>query len=178
MSSISESSKSAASDLKYMTSAISVVGAFFDNFKSKINSAFSTLLSNVKNTKSKLSDELLSIQKMFADTKLSFNSKIAVPHFALSGAFNAEKRTVPKVSVQWYKEAATQGAVFSSPTVIGVGDARQPEMLIGERTLYEKISEATGKQGDTIIPVYIGGDLIDTIVAKANKRSTYRSGGR
>lgn len=115
---------------------------------------------------------------MFSGTKLAFNSKIALPHFAMKGSFSAQNKTVPTVSVSWYREAATQGAVFSSPTIIGVGDAQQPEMLIGERTLYQKISEATGNQGDTIIPVYIGGDLIDTVVAKANKRATYRSGGR
>ena len=121
---------------------------------------------------------LRAIQSAFASTQLSFNQHVQLPHFTLSGVFDPRTGSVPSVSVAWYKRAATQGARFSSPTIIGVGDASQPELLIGETTLYEQISEAAGGGGDTIIPVYLGGDLIDTIIVKATQRSNYRSGGR
>ena len=46
------------------------------------------------------------------------------------------------ISVEWYRRAARMGALFDSPQIIGVGDAAEPEMLIGEETLYESIKRA------------------------------------
>ena len=51
----------------------------------------------------------------------------------------------PKITVEWYRRAAEMGALFNSPTVVGVGDATQPELLIGEDTLYDKIRQAVGE---------------------------------
>ena len=53
--------------------------------------------------------------------------------------------TVPTIKVSWYKRAAEMGALFDSPTIIGVGDANQPEMLIGEDTLYNSIRRAVAE---------------------------------
>lgn len=143
---------------------------------------FVTLSSTTRNQmtsmKSTIQSTLTEIQGLFANTRLSFNQSVKLPHFSMSGSFDAKSGRVPTVNVSWYRDAATQGARFSSPTVIGVGDAKQPELLIGETTLFRQISEATGGAGDTIIPVYIGDDLIDTVVVKANQRYNYRSGGR
>ena len=75
------------------------------------------------------------LQSMFYGTRFSFNQHIAVPHFSLSGSFNAEKGTVPTVQTKWYAKAAEYGAIFSKPALIGVGDASQPELLIGTDTL-------------------------------------------
>ena len=75
------------------------------------------------------------LQSMFHGTRFSFNQHIAVPHFSMSGSFNAEKKTVPTVTTRWYAKAAEYGAIFDRPAVIGVGDASQPELLIGTDTL-------------------------------------------
>lgn len=80
------------------------------------------------------------LQAAFASTSFRFNSYIPLPHFSMSGSFDARTRRVPTVGVQWYKDAAEQGARFTTPTIIGVGDARQPEILIGE----DKLKELTG----------------------------------
>lgn len=77
------------------------------------------------------------LQAAFAGTSFRFNSYIPLPHFSMSGSFNAQRRSVPSVSVRWYKDAAEQGARFTSPQIIGVGDARQPEILLGEDKLRE-----------------------------------------
>lgn len=145
---------------------------------STMNNLNSTTRSQMTGVKSTIQSALQEIQNLFASTRLAFNQHVALPHFSMHGSFDAETGSVPSVSVSWYRNAATQGARFSSPTIIGVGDASQPELLIGERTLYQQISEAAGSGGDTIIPVYLGGDLIDTLVVKANQRNNYRSGGR
>lgn len=152
----------------------------------KINATWISLFTSLNSTtrgqmtslKSTIQSTLNEIQRTFANTRLSFNQRIKLPHFSMSGSFDAKSGRVPSVNVSWYKDAATQGARFSSPTIIGVGDATQPELLIGETTLFQQIREATGETGDTIIPVYLGGDLLDTLVVKANQRNNYRSGGR
>lgn len=138
----------------------------------------STTRSQMASLKSTIQSTLNEIQRTFANTRLSFNQHVVLPHFSMSGSFDAQSGRVPSVNVSWYRDAATQGARFSSPTIIGVGDATQPELLIGETTLFQQIREATGDSGDTVIPVYIGGDLIDTMVVKATQRNNYRSGGR
>ena len=120
------------------------------------------------------------IARTFKNTKLEFGRSIALPHFSMSGSFNAQTGSVPSVSVQWYRNAAEQGALFASPRLIGVGDASQPELLIGQNTLYDNIASAVGNTGagDITIPVYIGQDKLDTIIVKAQQRANYRSGGR
>lgn len=82
---------------------------------------------------------LASLQAAFASTTFSLNQSIALPHFSMSGTFDAQSQTVPTVSVSWYKKAAEYGALFSEPTIIGVGDAADPELLIGENKLKEML---------------------------------------
>lgn len=80
------------------------------------------------------------LQQAFSATSFRFNSYIPLPHFSMSGNFDAKTRRVPTVGVQWYKAAAEEGARFTQPTIIGVGDARQPEILLGEDKLRELTS--------------------------------------
>ena len=105
---------------------------------------------------------------------------IKLPHFSVSGKLSLDPPSIPKFSVSWYERAATEGALFTSPSVIGVGDAAQAEMLIGESTLYENIAKAVAAAGggDITIPVYIGQKKIETIVIDSINRHNYKSGGR
>jgi len=110
----------------------------------------------------------------FKDTVLEF-SPIKLPHFSMSGKFDAQSGSVPTVNVEWYAKAAERGAVFSSPTLIGAGDANQPEMLLGENTLYDNLRQAVSESvGDTY--VYIGDTQLDAIIQRSNARSSLRSG--
>lgn len=79
------------------------------------------------------------MRNAFASTSFRFNSYIPLPHFYLSGTFDARSGSVPSVGVSWYAKAAEQGARFTTPTIIGVGDAAQPEILIGEDKLKELV---------------------------------------
>ena len=92
------------------------------------------------------------LQATFAGTSFRFNSYIPLPHFSMYGSFDAKSGRVPTVGVQWYRDAAEQGARFTQPTIIGVGDARQPEILIGE----DKLKELTGN--GTTINITINGE--------------------
>jgi phage-related protein len=42
----------------------------------------------------------------------------------------------------------------------------------------EAVSDASGSQGDIVIPVYLGGTLLDEVIVNAQQRSNLRSGGR
>lgn len=100
---------------------------------------------------------LAALQLTFMATQFRFNQRIALPHFSMSGSFDAQTRRVPTVGVQWYGRAATEGARFTRPTIIGVGDARQPELLIGEDKLKEMMR---------------GGDINITVNAAAGQSET------
>ena len=164
----------------------SAVSSGMATVQADVESAFSAMASSIDSNMDEAVETVNgSISKMesaFKGADLSFNQNIALPHFSMYGSFNAETGEVPSVSVSWYKKAAEQGALFADPTIIGVGDASQPELLIGERTLYDQIAkaiqEAGAGGGDVIIPVYLGGELLDTLVVKATQRNNYRSGGR
>ena len=79
------------------------------------------------------------LQAMMAGTSFRFNTYIPLPHFTMSGSFDARTRRVPSVGVRWYRDAAENGARFTAPQIIGVGDARQPEILLGEEKLKELV---------------------------------------
>ena len=49
----------------------------------------------------------------------------ALPHFRLDGRFDPESGSVPSVAVDWY----AKGGIFSSASVIGVGEAG-PEAVV------------------------------------------------
>jgi len=71
---------------------------------------------------------------------------VKTPSFSVEGTWGFDDdgnvSSVPKIKVEWYRRAAELGALFSEPTIIGVGDASQPEMLIGEDTLFNNIRAA------------------------------------
>lgn len=73
------------------------------------------------------------------------------PKFSVSGKWEYDSEgnvtKAPRIDVEWYRRAATMGALFDSPTIIGVGDAAQPELLIGEDTLFNAIRQAVGDGG-------------------------------
>ena len=93
----------------------------------------------MSNAISVVSNGISQLQSMFSSTRFSFNQSIALPHFSMSGTFDAQSGSVPTVSVSWYKKAAEYGALFTDPAVIGVGDSADPELLIGESKLREML---------------------------------------
>lgn len=75
------------------------------------------------------------LRSMFYGTSFRFNEYIPMPHFSMYGSFDAKTKSVPTVHVSWYEKAAEYGAIFRTPQIIGVGDAAQPEILLGEDKL-------------------------------------------
>lgn len=126
---------------------------------------------------------LAQMQSEFRNTSFEFNHHIALPHFNMSGAFNAETGAVPKTSVSWYKKGYDQSYMFTTPTVVGAsgfGDGNGAEIVSGDDHLIDLMRDAFEGMGGgtTVIPVYIGQERIDELVVNATQRSNYRSGGR
>lgn len=72
--------------------------------------------------------------------------KLTLPHFSVSGGkapwgFMGQG-SLPNVSVKWYAQAAQRGAIFDRPQLIGVGDASEPEALLGVGALDRMINSA------------------------------------
>ena len=90
--------------------------------------------------------------KSILSGELSF-PKIKLPHFSITGKFSLNPPQIPKLGVQWYD----QGGIFSSPTVIGVGEKR-PEFVGALEDLRHLIGSELDKRtvGDTPIVINIG----------------------
>ena len=168
-------------DLSKNSEDITATATATDTLTTAMTSLMSTAIPAVEKLAVSMSSVLASIKEdlqalsdAFKNTKLEFNTQLALPHFKMSGKFDAKSGTVPTVNVQWYAQAAEQGAIFTSPQLIGVGDASQPEMLVGERTLYDNIKDAVGQNGD--VYVYIGDQQLDAIIQRNNQRKSIRRG--
>ncbi len=138
------------------------------------------------------------IEQRFASATLAFNQHIALPHFSMYGSFDAQSGSVPSVGVSWYRKAMKNGMILDKPTIFGFEDGHLlgggeagAEAVVGVDSLRDMIQEAVAGQtsaladafdrvdgGNITIPVYIGGEKLDTMIVKANQRMNYRSGGR
>ena len=86
----------------------------------------------------------------------------------------------PDFDINWY----AQGAVFSGPSVIGVGEAGAEAVLPLERntgwmdTLAAKIAASIGGAGGGDIYVYVGNEQVDAYVYRSQDRRNVKSNGR
>lgn len=69
----------------------------------------------------------------------------AMPHFRVSGAFDLASGQVPRIDVDWY----AKGGVFSSPSIIGVGDARSREIVTPEALMADIVESSLDKKQGT-----------------------------
>ncbi len=178
---LTNSFKQLQSTAKTSTTTFSAFGSSSKIALSGLSTAFRSL--NLANSMKTAIDGAIrtassgieSLKSLFARTSFSFNQYIALPHFGMSGSFNAKTGSVPSVSVNWYAKAAEYGALFDSPQIIGVGDAAQPEMLIGE----QKLKEMLGGNGNINIALNYDAsdDANDMVRDLAREIKRYRMAG-
>ena len=78
-----------------------------------------TAISKTMDTiKKKVIESIDDMAKKFRETKFQFNQHIALPHFSMSGGFNANGG-VPSVSVNWYSKAMDQPIILEGATIFG-----------------------------------------------------------
>ena len=138
---------------------VSGVVSGFQSLKTKASSIWNGIktaithpMETAKNTVSGIIRKLkgffpLSVGRIFTNIKL--------PHFRISGGTApwgiGGKGTKPTIGIDWYKT----GAIFNSPSVIGVGEAG-PEAVVPIDTLWEKLDRiADAATGGATINNYI-----------------------
>ena len=109
------------------STAVSVWNGIKDAIQNPINTA----VTFVKNAIDK-------IKGFFSGLKLEL-PHIKLPHFKLSGSFSLAPPSVPKLSVDWYKD----GAIFNRPTIfpngVGVGDVAGGEAVLPLKKFWEEM---------------------------------------
>lgn len=98
---------------------VKVLGPVVSFLKSALEPAFkfvSTAIGGVIDAAGKLVD-------FFKNMKIKL-PEIKLPHFKITGKFSLSPLQVPKLDIDWYDK----GGIFSSPSIIGVGEKR-PEFV-------------------------------------------------
>lgn len=115
---------------------------------------------------------------------------------------------IPKLGIEWYAKAMDDGMIMNRPTVFGIngnrlmaGGEAGSETVVGTTSLMEMIQTAVDSRlegymsrvielliqiinliqsgnGDIILPVYIGTDMIDERIIRASELQALRTGGR
>lgn len=92
----------------------------------------------------------------------------------LSTAWNGIKNSVTTV---WNAMSYVFSAVRAAQGSYSGGGVNGSELISGIDTALNTALAGGGAAGDIVIPVYIGGDMIDEIVVTAQQRMNLRSGG-
>ena len=107
--------------------------AIWNGIKSAITNPIQTAVDFVKGAIEK-------IKGFFGGLSLEL-PRIKLPHFKLDGDFSIVPPSVPKISVDWYKN----GGIFTRPTVfpngVGVGDAVGGEAVLPLKKLWEEMDK-------------------------------------
>lgn len=115
---------------------------------------------------------------------------------------------IPKLGIEWYAKAMDDGMIMNRPTVFGIngnrlmaGGEAGSETVVGTQSLMEMIQTAVDSRlegylsrvidlliqivnliqsgnGDIILPVYIGTEMIDERIIRASELQALRTGGR
>lgn len=101
-------------------------GKVFDTLKTGAKNAINAIIGFFKNIK-------------LPEIKIP---KIKLPHFSITGKFSLSPLQVPKLGVKWYDK----GGIFSSPSIIGVGEKR-PEFVGALDDLREIVGSEIRKEG-------------------------------
>ena len=73
-----------------------------------------------------------------------------LPHFSLEGEFSLNPPSVPHLSVDWYAKAMGNPYLFTSPTIVGAGEAGA-EVMYGRDNLMRDIAQATAANNESLI---------------------------
>lgn len=126
--------------------------------KEKFNAIKEAIMTPIRNAVSFVKEQIEKI-KGFFNFKVSL-PKIKLPHFSITpkgwGLGDLLKGKIPKLGISWYAE----GGIFSSPSIIGVGEGKSKEAVIPIDKLPGMIAEALKKaNGVQASPVITGNNF-------------------
>lgn len=132
----------------------SVVSNTWENIKTAIVTPIAKAVDFVKTAIDK-------IKGFFSGLKIEL-PHIKLPHFKLTGSFSLAPPSVPKLSIDWYKT----GGIFTSPQIIGVGEAGAEAVLP-----IEKLKGLLGDMGGVTVNVYGSNNMnVDELALKVQQR--------
>lgn len=127
------------------------VRGFFDSVISSVKTAFSNVTSIISKpfqaAKDAVGKVVDNIKGFFSNLKLSL-PKIKLPHFKITGTLSLNPPSVPKLSIEWYKD----GGIMMNPTIFGMngnslmaGGEAGPEAILPIDRLQGYITSAIDK---------------------------------
>ena len=138
-SSASSQARSGIDQVKFASQSMATAAkSSFQDFANSAKSAASTASNAVMGACRQMSAEVGSLRLTLPRIQVG-----ALPHFSMSGRFDAQSGSVPSVSVNWYGS----GGVFSSPSVIGVGEAGDEAVIPLRPSVLRGIGEGIGPTG-------------------------------
>ncbi len=110
-----------------------------DDIKEKFESIAMNVFNSITKVSGDVSNNMVTAHNAVTDVLAkmktafeTFNPKMKLPHFSISGVFDMASGSVPKINVEWYKD----GAIFTKPTLFntpyglkGVGEAGAEAVL-------------------------------------------------
>lgn len=159
MSSFSSACSTASSASSQARSGIDQVKASSQSMATAAKASFRDFANSAKSSASTASNAVMgACRQMSAEVgslrlTLPRISVGALPHFSMSGSFDAQTGSVPSVNVSWY----AKGGVFSSPSVVGVGEAGREAVVPLKPSVLRGIGEG--------IDVDRGGDDVASVIA-------------
>lgn len=138
-SSASSQARSGIDQVKLASQSMATAAkASFQDFANSAKGAASTASNAIMGACRQMSAEVGSLRLTLPRIQVG-----ALPHFSMSGRFDAQSGSVPSVSVNWYGS----GGVFSSPSVIGVGEAGDEAVIPLRPSVLRGIGEGIGQTG-------------------------------
>lgn len=140
----------------------------WETIKQKTSEAWETIKNKITEPFEKAKEKIQAIvEKVKGFFPLSLGkvfNHISLPHFSISGSFSLSPPSVPHLSVDWYDK----GGIFSSPSIIGVGEKR-PEFVGALDDLRQIVRDEAG--GSVVINVYASAGMdVDALAAKIEQR--------
>lgn len=155
------------------------VVATFNAFKTSVSAAFNSIRDAIIKPMQTAVDKVKAIVdkvKSFFPIKVgNLLGHIKLPHFKITGDFSIKNKTVPKLSIDWYKT----GGIFDGPQVIGVGESG-PEAVVPLDKFWDKLDKMQGGQtfnfsftinGADKDPKQIAEEVYSIIVNKAHREA-------
>lgn len=168
---------SAWDSVKAKTSAAgTAISTVWTNLKAKASSIWdgikTAMVSKITAAKDTVKGILDKLKSFFPISVGKILSNVKLPHFSISGKFSLDPPSIPRVSVSWW----AKGGIFNAPSVIGVGEGKEPEAVTPISKLQAYVTEAVTTAGTA--PTSAGMDsLVDAIASGFAMMSTPTGGG-
>ncbi len=160
-----------------VNSVKSKVSGVWNSIKSVTSSVWNgiknAILTPIENARDKIKGIVDKIKGFFSNMKISL-PKIKLPHFKVTGELSLNPPSVPKLSIDWYKD----GGIMTRPTIFGAsgntlmaGGEAGAEAILPLSVLWDKMADILRRilngQND-----YTGGTPDDGLTATAGKLLT------